>query len=158
VAAAGTVAASVTITLDGSGVYILDLAAFSMGANVIIVDRGATAEDVFWIAEGAVAIGADATIKGNLISNNGAVDLATGCSVEGKLLAINRRYWFIDLVTNTGNSSAVNWDLASSLPFSTGGTISNAGSSTIRYRYKIRKYYKILFDAATVNGTFYTTN
>jgi hypothetical protein len=58
-----------------------------MGANVIIVDRGAT-EDVFWI-EGAVAIGADATIKGNLISNNGAVDLATGCSVEGKLLAIN---------------------------------------------------------------------
>jgi hypothetical protein len=29
VAAAGTVAASVTITLDGSGVYILDLAAFS---------------------------------------------------------------------------------------------------------------------------------
>jgi hypothetical protein len=54
-----------------------------MGANVIIVDRGATAEDVFWIAEGAVAIGADATIKGNLISN-GAVDLATGCSVEGK--------------------------------------------------------------------------
>jgi hypothetical protein len=26
-------------------------AAFSMGANVIIVDRGATAEDVFWIAE-----------------------------------------------------------------------------------------------------------
>jgi hypothetical protein len=40
-----------------------------MGANVIIVDRGATAEDVFWIAEGAVAI-ADATIKGNLISNN----------------------------------------------------------------------------------------
>jgi hypothetical protein len=59
-----------------------------MGANVIIVDRGATAEDVFWIAEGAVAIGADATIKGNLISNNGAVE-ATGCSVEGKLLAIN---------------------------------------------------------------------
>jgi hypothetical protein len=84
-----------------------------MGANVIIVDRGATAEDVFWIAEGAVAIGADATIKGNLISNNGAVDLATGCSVEGKLLAINPALVY-RLVTNTGNSSAVNWDLASS--------------------------------------------
>jgi hypothetical protein len=87
-----------------------------MGANVIIVDRGATAEDVFWIAD-AVAIGADATIKGNLISNNGA-DLATGCSVEA--LAINPALLvYRPTVTNTGNSSAVNWDLASSFALST---------------------------------------
>ncbi|MFB0904159.1 MAG: ice-binding family protein [Nonlabens sp.] len=164
VAAAGTVAASVTITLDGSGVYIFRFgAAFSMGANVIIkLTGGATAEDVFWIAENAVAIGAGATIKGSLISNNGAVDLGTGCSVDGKLLAINSGAISLSTstVTNTGSSSAVNWDLASSFAlFSTGGTISNAGSSTVTgdIGTKSGSITKSSFDAATVNGTFYTS-
>jgi hypothetical protein len=59
-------------------------------------------------------------------------------------------------VTNTG---AVNWDLASSFPFSTGGTISNAGSSTITgdIGTKSGSITKSSFDAATVNGTFYTS-
>jgi hypothetical protein len=61
-------------------------------------------------------------------------------------------------VTNTGNSSAVNWDLASSCPFSTGGTISNAGSSTITGDIGTKsEVLQNPFDAATVNGTFYTS-
>jgi hypothetical protein len=45
-AAAGTVAAS-TITLDGSGVYILDLEPLLAGANVIIKLTGAPPPKMF---------------------------------------------------------------------------------------------------------------
>lgn len=163
VSAAGTVAAGVTITLNGSGVYIFRFgAAFSMGANVtIILQGGATASDVFWIAEGAIAIGADSNIKGSLISNNGAVDLATGCSVVGKLVAINSGAISLSTskVTNTTSSSAVSWDLLSAFVlFSTSGTISNAGSSTITgdIGTKTGSITTSSFSGATVSGNFYT--
>ena len=134
--AAGTLAAGVIITLNGSGTYVFRFgAALSMGANVsIVLQGGALASDVYWIAEGAIAIGANANIKGLFISNSGAVDLAAGCTLEGKLLSINQGAISISgsSVTNTSTSTAINWGLLSSFViFCHGGVVSNAGASRI---------------------------
>jgi hypothetical protein len=136
ISAAGTIAANIVITLNGSGVYIFRFgAAFSIGADVrIILKNGALASNVFWIAEGAVAVGANCNISGNLISNSGAVDLASGCYITGKLLAINSGAISISgsIVKNTIATSYITWGLINSFVcFTTGGVISNAGTSAI---------------------------
>ncbi|WP_158588987.1 ice-binding family protein [Flavobacterium sp. 123] len=163
-ASAGTVAAGVIITLDGAGTYIFKFgAALSMGADVkIILTNGATSSNVFWIAEGAIAIGANANIKGSLISNSGAVDLAAGCFLEGKLLAIKSGAISISTsnVTNSGSSSVINWDLISSFAiFSNGGVVSNTGSSTIYgdIGTKTGSITIASFDESIVSGNFYTS-
>jgi len=163
IAAAGTIAAGVIITLNGSGTYVFRFgAALSMGANVtIVLQGGATASNVFWIAEGAIAIGANANVKGSLISNSGAVDLAAGCIAVGKLLAIKMGAISISgsNMTNTGSSNAVSWGLLSTFViFSHGGVISNAGASNIvgDIGTKDGNITTASFDPATITGAFYT--
>jgi hypothetical protein len=163
VAAAGTVAAGVVITLNGSGTYVFRFgAALSMGANVsIVLQGGASASDVFWIAEGAIAIGADANINGFLISNSGAVDLAAGCDIVGKLLTINQGAISISgsNVTNTSTSNLVNWGLLSSFViFCHGGVVSNAGASNIvgDIGTKDGNITNASFAPATIIGEFHT--
>lgn len=163
VAAAGTVAANITITLNGSGVYIFKFgAALSMGADVtIVLTSGAQASDVFWIAEGDIAIGANSNIKGSLISNSGAVDLAAGCTIEGKLLAINSEAISVSgsNINNITSSNAIEWNLLSSFAiFSQGGVISNAGTSTIdgNIGTKTGSITTGSFSGASVSGDFFT--
>ncbi|TDD93541.1 ice-binding family protein [Flavobacterium cellulosilyticum] len=163
-AGAGTVAADVIITLDGAGTYIFKFgAALSMGAGVkIILINGATASNVFWIAEGAVAIGANSNVKGSLISNSGAVDLAAGCSLEGKLLAIKSGAISISTsnVTNSGSSTAINWNLIASFAiFSAGGVIGNTGTSSVSgdIGTKTGSITIASFNGSNVTGNFYTS-
>jgi hypothetical protein len=164
VPSAGTIAASLLIKLNGSGTYIFKFAAaFSVGANTeIILENGAEASEVFWIAEGAVAIGADAKMKGSLISNSGAVSLGEGASVEGKMLAVNNGAVNISRspVINTGSSSTVNWGgITSFAMFSNGGIVSNALASTVNGNIGTRSGSVDIasFAPATVNGDFYTS-
>jgi hypothetical protein len=164
VPSAGTIAASLLIKLNGSGTYIFKFAAaFSVGANTeIILENGAEASEVFWIAEGAIAVGADAKMKGSVISNSGAVSLATGASVEGKMLAINNGAVNISRspVTNTGSSGTVNWGgITSFAMFSNGGIVSNALASTVNGNIGTRSGSVDIasFAPANVNGDFYTS-
>ena len=81
------------LTLDGEGdpdaVFIIQfLGAFTAGAgSTIILSNETRAANVFWIAEGAIAIAADCIIKGTLFSHPGAISLAVNCNVEGRMLA-----------------------------------------------------------------------
>jgi hypothetical protein len=45
------------------------------------------ASNVFWIAEGAIDVGANSVIKGTLFSHPGAITLAADCTIEGRLLS-----------------------------------------------------------------------
>jgi hypothetical protein len=160
---AATVAANVIITLNGSGTYIFkSSAALSFGATVtFVLQNGATASEVFWIAEGAVSVGADCRIIGSLISNSGAVSVGATTHVTGKLLAINVGAITLstDNITNTGSSAAVNWGLITSFViFSKGGVLSNAGASIIIGDIGTKTGFitTASFDAATVTGSFYT--
>jgi hypothetical protein len=49
--------------------------------------NGATANNIFWIAEGAIAMAALTSMKGTLIANNGAISLGAGGTLEGRMFS-----------------------------------------------------------------------
>ena len=92
-----TTAAALSIagvmTLDGGGdpnsVFIFrSSAAIDTGAGTsIILTNGASACNVFWVAEGAIGLGAGTIMKGTLISHGGAVAMGAGGLLEGRLFS-----------------------------------------------------------------------
>ena len=89
---AGTLAG--TITLDGGGnpdaIFIIKCkGALSVGVNAeVILSNGTRSCNVFWIAQGAISVGANTTIKGTLFANLGAVSLGIGNYIEGRLFTL----------------------------------------------------------------------
>lgn len=74
---------------DSNAVFVLLLngaLSTSTYAKVILVN-GALARNVFWKVEGATSINDYSVFKGTLISNNGAIDLGTGVSLQGRALS-----------------------------------------------------------------------
>ncbi len=88
---AGSIAG--TLTLDGGGnpdaIFIMKFeGAFTAGVgSTIVLSNGARACNVFWIAEGAISIGASSVIIGTLFSHPGAISLGENSTIEGRLLA-----------------------------------------------------------------------
>jgi hypothetical protein len=86
IASAGSIGG--TITLDGGGdpdaFFIIKYqGAMTVGANAeVILSNGTQSCNVFWIAEGAISVGADAVIKGTLFGKTGAVGLGADCDLE----------------------------------------------------------------------------
>jgi hypothetical protein len=91
IAAAGSLAG--TITLDALGnpdaVFIFKFggAFTTAAASNVILSNGAQACNVFWIAAGAISMGASTQMKGTLITSPGAITMATGGILEGRLLS-----------------------------------------------------------------------
>ena len=88
---AGSVAG--TLILDGQGdpnaVFIMKFkGAFTAGAatNIVLIND-ADAANVFWVAQGALSVGAASTIKGTLLAYPGAITLGVNSSIEGRLLS-----------------------------------------------------------------------
>lgn len=81
------------LTLDGGGdpnaVFIFrSSAAIDTGAGTsIILTNGASACNVFWIAEGAIGLAAGTKMKGTIISHGGAVAMGAGGILEGRLFS-----------------------------------------------------------------------
>ena len=88
---AGSVAG--TLTLNGQGdpnaVFIMKFkGAFTAGAaSNIVLTNGADAANVFWVAQGALSVGANSIIKGTLLAYPGAITLGVNSSIEGRLLS-----------------------------------------------------------------------
>lgn len=60
--------------------------AFGMGAAAsIVLLNGASACNVYFIAEGAISIGAGAVVKGMLLANNGAITIGALADISGSL-------------------------------------------------------------------------
>ncbi len=57
-------------------------------ATVVLIN-GAQAANVFWKVDGAVDINDYSVFKGTIVCNNGAVNLNTGISIEGRALTTN---------------------------------------------------------------------
>lgn len=81
------------ITLDAAGdaaaVFIIKFnGAFTVGAaSRVLLQNGALAGNVFWLAEGAISMAADVTMAGTLIAHDGANSLGTGSSLNGRMLS-----------------------------------------------------------------------
>lgn len=93
IAAAGSI--NGTLILDGQGdsnaVFIFKFGgAFSTGAssNVVLIN-GASACNIFWVAEGAISIGASCIMKGTFIANAGACFMGASGALEGRLFSIS---------------------------------------------------------------------
>jgi len=84
-----------TITLDAqdnaNAVFVLKInGAFSTGtyAEVVLLN-GAQQKNVYWKIEGAVQISDYTNIKGTIVCNNGAINLSTGVTLDGRALTTN---------------------------------------------------------------------
>jgi hypothetical protein len=81
------------LTLDGGGdpnaLFIFKSpAAINTGAGTsIVLINGASACNVFWIAEGAAALGAGTIMKGTLLAHGGAVAMGAGGDLEGHMFS-----------------------------------------------------------------------
>lgn len=86
------IAVTGALILDGGGnpnaVFIIHTTgAINFAASsTIILTNGASAENVFWLAEGAIGIGASCIIKGSLVSHNGAIAAGASCTIDGRMI------------------------------------------------------------------------
>lgn len=119
--------------------------AFSPAAgSSVTLTNGIRASNVFFIAEGAISIGATSVMKGTFIGHTGAVTMAAGGDLEGRLLSTVGAVTFgpgkaylpsglstlpiicVEACTNPILGSAANFAL-----FTSAGAVSNTGSSGI---------------------------
>jgi hypothetical protein len=89
--AAGSVDGNLTLDAvgDSDAVFIFQFGgAFNTEASSTInLINGALACNIFWIAEGPMAMGALTDMKGTIIANNGAVSMGQGGILEGRMLS-----------------------------------------------------------------------
>ncbi|MFT7435100.1 MAG: hypothetical protein ACI8UX_000891, partial [Psychromonas sp.] len=88
---AGSVAG--TLYLDGKDdpnpVFIMKFkGAFTAGAasNIVLLN-GAKAANVYWVAQGALSVGANSVIEGTLLAYPGAITLGVNSSIKGRLIS-----------------------------------------------------------------------
>ena len=136
IAAAGSAAGTLTLNGGPTDIFIFRFgAAFSLGAATTInLTGGASACNVFWVAEGAIGVGALSTLRGTFISNSGAIGLGASCNVTGRLLT---RAGAINIDGSTvavpiGCSDYPGLGVLSGFGlFSTFGNLTSTGGSTI---------------------------
>lgn len=161
-----------TIYLDAGGnqsaVFIFQFGgAFSTtaAASVELVN-GTQACNVFWKAEGKVTLAAGTVMRGTVLANNAAIDMSTGCTLEGRALAtngniaVNKLTAFIPMGCGRGPlNGPASPDLgtaASFGAFTTDGNANNIGASVISGAVGTNVGAATGFDAATVSCVTHT--
>tara|TARA_B110000091_G_scaffold30276_1_gene31032 strand:- start:2476 stop:4323 length:1848 start_codon:yes stop_codon:yes gene_type:complete len=92
-AIAGASSIAGTLTLDAQGdtsaqfIFKVGGALTSGAGATVVLINGASSENVFWLATGAVAMAASTTISGNIIANPGAVSLGDSGQLNGRMLS-----------------------------------------------------------------------
>jgi hypothetical protein len=88
---AGAVSIAETLVLDAQGdpdamfIFKIGGALTSVAGATVELANGATSDNVYWIAVGAVALGAGTTMVGTVIAYPGAVSLGAGGAIDGRL-------------------------------------------------------------------------
>jgi hypothetical protein len=160
---AGAASIAGTLTLNGNNeinpIFIIraNAGAFNTGAGTnVILTNGATANNVFWIADGAVGLGANTNISGTLFSHGAAVAGANSI-VTGRLLTTLGAISFGQgaLTLPTGNSIINFRSLSNFVIFTSSGGNANTGASV--YNGDIGTGLGAItgFEIATVNGTIF---
>ncbi|MFV8368201.1 ice-binding family protein [Flavobacterium sp. LB2R40] len=156
--------ASGILILDGRGdsnaLFIFKFgAAFNTVAGTkIVLINGASATNIFWIAEGAIGLGASTKMKGTLLSKSGAVAVGADCIVNGRLLS---GFGSIGIdgstITKTFDSSYANLGALSSFAvFTSSGEVGNSGFSDITGDIGTHSGAITGFEGSNVMGGFFT--
>ncbi len=161
---ASAIAISGTLTLDAGGdpnaLFIFKAnGAINMVANTtIILKNGALPENVFWVAEGAVGIGARTIVKGIIIAHNSAIAVGDLSSLDGKMLTNAGAIAFGTgtCTTPSKESSIISLgSLSSFVAFTGSGAINNTGASVYNGDVASGDGATTSLAAATVNGTIF---
>ncbi len=101
----GNASLNLTLVLDAQNVpsaeFIIKVngtLATNAGSKVKLVN-GAQACNVYWKVEGVVSMATNTSMKGTIIANNAAINMATGDSLEGRLLCATAGAITIDGIT-----------------------------------------------------------
>ena len=138
----GAVSVAGTLTLDGGGdpnaLFIIKSVAGAMntGAGVsVVLTNGAKANNVFWIAGGALGLGANTTMQGTMLCHSGAVSVGAGSSIVGRLFTnagiISLNATVASLPSPSTSTYANYGSLKPLIIFSSNGALSNTGNSNI---------------------------
>ena len=136
---AGATSTVGTINFDGGGnpdaLFVIRIgAAFSTAASTkMVLLNGAKASNIFWVIEGAASIEASTILKGTVITHGGAISMAAGGDLEGRLFAIVGAVSFSSgtAIIPSGDSGIDLGVLSTFIFFSGTGAISNADTSVI---------------------------
>jgi hypothetical protein len=155
------------LILDGSGdsnsVFIIhSTGAINFAAScTIILTNGASAENVFWLAEGAIGIGASCIIKGTLMSHDGAIAVGASCTIDGRMITNAGAVSFGPGVCTSPatTSTMINVrSLHTFVIFTGSGAISNTASSTYNGNICSGLGDTSSLSTATVNGIIVPPN
>lgn len=132
---AGSIAGTLYIDAenDASAIFVIRCsAAFSTGASAVLqLINGAKASNIFWLAVGAVSLGATNTFKGTIIGD-AAIAVGDTGNVDGKLLSIAGAVSFTNITLLAPMQSSINiHSLSSFSAFTSLGAVSNTGVSEI---------------------------
>tara|TARA_B100000809_G_scaffold264793_1_gene321629 strand:- start:6542 stop:7822 length:1281 start_codon:yes stop_codon:yes gene_type:complete len=136
----GSASVAGTLKLDGGGdpnsIFIIRSSGpltTGVGTSVILTN-GASANNIFWVSEKPMSTGANSIFKGSLVSRSGAISLGVTTSMEGRMFtksgALSVGASCI-LAIPSGVSPVDLRRLSSFVMFTTSGTVSSDGSSTI---------------------------
>jgi Ice-binding-like len=131
-----------TLTLDGGGdpnalfiIRAIGSAINTVAGVTIVLTNGATANNVFWIAGGAIGLGASTTMKGTLLAHDGAVAGGHFATIEGRMFAGVGAVTFdtgTASLPSPSTSSYVNYhSLSTFVMFACTGAVGNTGISTV---------------------------
>lgn len=160
---AGAASIAGTLTLNGNNeinpIFIIraNAGAFNTGAGTnVILTNGASAKNIFWIADGAIGLGANTNISGTLFSHGAAVAGANSI-VTGRLLTTLGAISFGQgtLTLPTGNSIINFRSLSNFVIFTSSGGDANTGASVYNGNIGTGSGAITGFETATVNGTIF---
>lgn len=161
---ASAIAVSGSFTLDAGGdpnalfIFKANGALNMVAGTTIILKNGALPENVFWLAEGAIGIGANTIVKGILMSHGAAVAVGDGTILDGKILtnAGGIAFGAGTCSTPLRESSIISLgSLSTFVVFSGSGAINNTGSSVYSGNIATGLGASTSLAAATVNGTIF---
>jgi hypothetical protein len=150
------------LTLDGGGdpdakFIFRATGAFNTGAGVnVILTNGATAKNVFWVAEGAIGLGSLTKISGTLFSHGAAV-AGADTTINGRLFSTLGAISFGKgtLTLPTGNSIIDFRTLTDFIIFTSSGGVANTGASEYNGDIGTGGGAITGFPTATVNGIIF---
>jgi hypothetical protein len=160
----GAITFAGSLILDGQGTnnpfVIISDAAFNVtaGATVTMIN-GASSNNVLWLAEGAIGVGAGTIIPGTIFSNAAAIAVGTNCTISGRLLTKTGAIAFgAGSLSLPATPSFINlYGLEPFVIFTGLGAVANSGASTYTGNIGTNGGAITGFDAVgcTVNGTLF---
>jgi hypothetical protein len=160
----GAISLAGSITLDGGGdsnaVFVIRSSggAFAAGAGVIVnLTNGTRSSNVYWVAEGALSVGAGSIFYGSLLSNTAAVGVGANCTITGRLLTKSGAIAFgPGTLSVPTDPSVIDFRSLTNFVMFTGlGGITNTGGSIYTGDIATDGGAITGFSDATVNGIVY---